>query len=243
MLKNSKFNVYVNSCIANTLTGALIQLNEHEYEAVKNNLHSTLSNESINELYAEGILVHHELDEIALLRHTYLHCKYEGTVSRITICPTLECNFSCPYCYEVRQKGVMGKDVQNKILSFIETLLTGHIKKIVITWYGGEPLLYPAIQCQRLFLAPNVVRQRVKNQSKTIERTVAGRMKRPAAFLFSLHYKKRSSNHDRDLLTKDAQKYHGLSMCPVDSYVRYKLAANRMDQFYSQKNSKKEETE
>ncbi|MDR1821780.1 MAG: radical SAM protein [Oscillospiraceae bacterium] len=149
MLKESKFNVCITSsnefCIANTLTGAVVKIDKRIFDSIKKNDFAEISVSEFNTLQNEGFLIDADLDEIALLRHSYTNCKADKTISHITICTTLECNFACPYCYETRKLGSMDIDVQDNVISFIESILNDGVKKIAVTWYGGEPLLYPTI--------------------------------------------------------------------------------------------------
>ena len=64
----------------------------------------------------------------------------------ITICPTMACNFDCPYCFEKHNSGKMTPEVQENVIRFIEHLLTtAHTEFLKITWFGGEPLLAPDV--------------------------------------------------------------------------------------------------
>lgn len=148
-LEFSKFNILIeherNYCVINTLTSAIIDLEESEYVALKSCDLSYFSDEQIVELKKQGILIEETLDEIALLRNAYFYGKNNNQEAHITICPTLDCNFACPYCYEQRVQGEMEKNIQDNIIVFIENLLIQNVKKIYVVWYGGEPLLYPKI--------------------------------------------------------------------------------------------------
>lgn len=127
------------------MTSAVIKLEENEYNALKNGDFHIFSDNQMLELSNQGILVDKTLDEIALLRHTYFFAKNSDHEAHITICPTLDCNFACPYCYETRKKGKMQLNTQNAILELIEKLLNNNSKKLYILWYGGEPLLCPDV--------------------------------------------------------------------------------------------------
>ena len=60
----------------------------------------------------------------------------------ITICPTLACNFECPYCFATRGRGKMTPEVQDEIVALAGRMLdAGHARRLVITWFGGEPLM------------------------------------------------------------------------------------------------------
>ncbi len=145
MYKTSQFNLYIADnngwCITNTLSGAVIILEKSEYEALRIGNVDYFSLDVQHALNKQGILVDSNLDEIALLRHTYFYCKYEKSEAHLTICPTLECNFACPYCYETEEHGVMNESTQEQIIFFIKNLLSKDVKILYVTWYGGEPLL------------------------------------------------------------------------------------------------------
>ena len=58
----------------------------------------------------------------------------------MTIAPTRECNFACPYCYEPDRDVVyMSDKTEKNIISFMKRF--PKVDRIIITWYGGEPLL------------------------------------------------------------------------------------------------------
>lgn len=145
-LKKSMYNISVNLgddyVIANTMTGAVIKVSSDEWDDyVNNNFHDDFWKEN-------GMVISDEIDEIDLLSKIYNEAKCDKASARVTICPTLDCNFACPYCYEKRKKGVMSLEVQEKILSEIERIYNEGITRIFITWYGGEPLLCKNIVCE-----------------------------------------------------------------------------------------------
>jgi uncharacterized protein len=59
----------------------------------------------------------------------------------ITICPTLQCNFRCPYCFEPNQQdgGIMSPATVARLLAFIRR--HEDVRRLRIAWYGGEPTL------------------------------------------------------------------------------------------------------
>lgn len=148
MLKKSQFNVMIMvdgiNVLANTLTGAIVEFTETEYEVFQHDL-SQLSENDVSYLKNEGFLVENDLNEIGLLRNAYIERKYLNDVANIVIGITLECNFCCPYCFEKRCNGHMDENVQESLITYIETLLEKGIKNLNIDWFGGEPLLYPDI--------------------------------------------------------------------------------------------------
>ncbi len=69
-----------------------------------------------------------------------------GRVVSLTICPTMGCNFDCPYCFENHRAGRMTESVQDDVVALAERMMdaagTGNLS---VTWFGGEPLLAPDI--------------------------------------------------------------------------------------------------
>ena len=64
----------------------------------------------------------------------------------LTICPTMGCNFDCPYCFEDHRRGKMSPEVQDDVVALAERMLdTANAKDIHVTWFGGEPLLAPSV--------------------------------------------------------------------------------------------------
>ena len=64
----------------------------------------------------------------------------------LTICPTMGCNFDCPYCFENHRAGKMSADVQDDVVALAERMLeASDSKNLSITWFGGEPLLAPDV--------------------------------------------------------------------------------------------------
>ncbi len=58
------------------------------------------------------------------------------------ICPTMGCNFDCPYCFEDHGQGKMSAQVQDDVVALAERMLvTSGAKSMKNTWFGGEPLM------------------------------------------------------------------------------------------------------
>ena len=64
----------------------------------------------------------------------------------LTICPTMGCNFDCPYCFEDHGSGKMSPEVQDDVIALAQRMLDASgAKSMHVTWFGGEPLLAPAV--------------------------------------------------------------------------------------------------
>ena len=72
-------------------------------------------------------------------------CAMPHAVS-LTICPTMGCNFDCPYCFENHGKGRMSTEVQDDVIALARRMLdASNAKNLGVSWFGGEPLLAPDI--------------------------------------------------------------------------------------------------
>lgn len=64
----------------------------------------------------------------------------------LTICPTMGCNFDCPYCFEDHFASKMSSEVQDDVVALAKRMLdASSTKDINVTWFGGEPLLAPDV--------------------------------------------------------------------------------------------------
>ena len=69
-----------------------------------------------------------------------------GRAVGFTICPTMGCNFDCPYCFEDHTAGKMSPAVQDDVVTLAERMLDASGgKDVFVTWFGGEPLLAPDV--------------------------------------------------------------------------------------------------
>lgn len=162
LIKPSKYNFIYSidsdtSVVFNSLTTGMIELNKEllHYLGVQQINTDDIPNEkkeSILNLYNEKFLVKEDIDETLVVKHLYHHTQYEMGHLNITIAPTLNCNLKCLYCYEsgIREKNkslYMSDDIQKNIVIYIENIIKRNrdIKKVNVTWYGGEPLLFANI--------------------------------------------------------------------------------------------------
>lgn len=88
-------------------------------------------------LLKEGFVLPVEENETMLLQNKIKDSSINSPL-RITIAPTLSCNFSCWYCYQNKKKSFLSMQQADAIIEFIND---SHRKKVEIKWIGGEPLL------------------------------------------------------------------------------------------------------
>lgn len=94
----------------------------------------------IDEMKKGNFVIEDYIDEIQHLKFRNNMGKFSSNSLGLTIAPTLNCNFKCPYCYEVPKETLMSKKVQEGIISLVEKNAP-NIGRLSITWYGGEPLI------------------------------------------------------------------------------------------------------
>ena len=146
-MKQSKYNIYWNEgsrfIVYNQLTGSTLELNQELYTCLKENNINELDNTIAQELYKAGILCHKDLDEEHIILARNREQRYGNNTIRLTIMPTIDCNFKCWYCYEKHTESVMSDSTANAILIFVEKLLTEKRPiQFQLDWFGGEPLLF-----------------------------------------------------------------------------------------------------
>lgn len=89
-----------------------------------------------------GFLVDDTKDDdlVNILKMRRLTANYAANTLLLTIAPTRDCNFACPYCFEGnRTASLMTEETEDKIVEFIKKHKA--IQSLALVWYGGEPLL------------------------------------------------------------------------------------------------------
>ena len=87
-----------------------------------------------------------DFDERAALETmSRMACAFPHGVG-LTICPTMGCNFDCPYCFENHRPEMMSTKTQDDVISLTGRLIElSNAKSLSVSWFGGEPLLAPEI--------------------------------------------------------------------------------------------------
>lgn len=122
----------------------------HSLLSIDSDLHKALNNNLINEipssiqqrLSSMGFLVDKELNECEIIQTMNLRARYSGDILRVTILPTLNCNFKCWYCYEKHKPSKLSTKSMKAIIEFIAIRLeNSNVNTLVLDWFGGEPLM------------------------------------------------------------------------------------------------------
>ena len=95
-----------------------------------------------------GFIISTNIDETALLLMRNREKIFADKTMRLTINPTLDCNFNCWYCSvesanTVYKKERMSDDTVERIEKFINKLsISNEYTGLHLDWFGGEPLMY-----------------------------------------------------------------------------------------------------
>ena len=83
-------------------------------------------------------------DEVEKVKKISKEIDLSDEAYRLTINPTMNCNFKCWYCYETHVKGSkMSQDIIARTNRFITSVAENPaLKHFALSWFGGEPLLY-----------------------------------------------------------------------------------------------------
>jgi len=138
----------------NALSNMLIELDDPHYNLLEGYLRgqafSDTQENGFGSLLREiHVLVEPGEEENLLLVRQYRRqtsC-FETSRLGLTICPTLRCNFRCPYCFEASQQDglFMSTETQERLIAWIKD--HKNIRALSVAWYGGEPLLAFDIIC------------------------------------------------------------------------------------------------
>lgn len=89
------------------------------------------------------IIIPKELNELQIIQMLNRQHIFDTKSYRLTINPTLECNFKCWYCYENHPAGYMQPGVMRSVVRHINRKISEeNLKYLHLDWFGGEPLLY-----------------------------------------------------------------------------------------------------
>ena len=91
-----------------------------------------------------GFLVPADVGELKAVEERYA-CDLNAGTLMVVVAPTMECNLACVYCFQERAPGQVDATAEDKIAGAIARHLeAGRYKRLVIDWFGGEPLVAEA---------------------------------------------------------------------------------------------------
>ena len=144
--KYSKYNLFTEEpelekvAWLNTLSGSCSEFSNAEYLQTQRILDLPEDDPLIAHYAGRGLITRQ--DETEELRKKYSNACQAHETLILTICPTLACNFDCPYCFEKHIPGRMTPEVMDNLIRFVRRILEKHsFRTLSVLWFGGEPLL------------------------------------------------------------------------------------------------------
>jgi len=153
ILKASKFNHMVEiegeAYLFNALNRGLYRIDPAVVRALKllddgsEAWDTSLKPEYRDRLVDAGYVLADHVNELDRLRGEREAMRLDSSNIMLTIAPTIDCNFGCPYCFEGGDKPRlrMQPDTMEAVVAFANTLITPSTQRLSVTWFGGEPLL------------------------------------------------------------------------------------------------------
>lgn len=150
-MKASGYNIIVEdsqrgeTIIYNSLYGSMAVFENEEFDMAKNILeHPNGVLEDLDEIRAilvsQKYLIDDEVDEMAIIENRKRCGMEDKNRLDLIIMPTLDCNFSCIYCYEDKKPGKMTSETMTVLKKWMSIEIPKY-KLVLLSWFGGEPLL------------------------------------------------------------------------------------------------------
>lgn len=97
--------------------------------------------QEISQLIDNGFICDVALNEQKVLDFLFKKSFFDSTTLSLILVPTMECNFMCPYCFELPHKHMRTDAAYfDKLVKFAQTSFKNY-NHIEISLFGGEPLL------------------------------------------------------------------------------------------------------
>ncbi|MDR2835658.1 MAG: radical SAM protein [Bacteroidales bacterium] len=148
--KLSKYLYVINKCdiviIYNLFNKKIFAITNEKFKLLQDKNFSKLKQEKPHFFTAMeklGVIIPESFNELDYIKMMSRKIIFGQEEYRLTINPTLECNFNCWYCYEQHNNGKMSKETMNAIVEHIKLKIKDKsLKYLNLSWFGGEPLLY-----------------------------------------------------------------------------------------------------
>lgn len=141
--QNNKYFIY------NAISNFLCEVDKSLFMILENkqNMHIELNDLEDNDAWSlllnNKILTENDKDDLLLITAHINQMRRTSEVLNLTLAPTMNCNFNCPYCFETKESGIMSNETIKNIVNLVQNYK--NIKHINLTWFGGEPLLAPQV--------------------------------------------------------------------------------------------------
>ncbi len=184
-------------------------------------------------LITRKIITKNENDDLLQITSSFEMMRRASQSMNLTIAPTMDCNFSCHYCFETKKKGAMDSKIVENIINYVNNM--EQIKEVFVTWFGGEPLLQPEIINQisvgiansdkykysaqiitnGYYLTATNLKMLLKNKVKHVQISLDG--------IFEEHNKTRFSKTDKDSFSKIIKNIDYFHMSDFDLILALRI--------------------
>ena len=128
----------------NSMSNSFAELDEETYQMLKRQKEGAevrIDDEGLLErLKKMRAIVESDDDSFLRLKYLSMYRRMNTHKLALTINPTLDCNFACPYCFEGHHPKIyMTDEVEDGIIEFVKKHKDA--TAVDVTWFGGEPLL------------------------------------------------------------------------------------------------------
>lgn len=138
---NNKHTLLYNSFTGNfvVVKNLLLSLTELSIDVLRKKY-----NAIYHQFIDAGIIIEEHIDEFLLLKERIYNADNNKHEYILHINPTLDCNFSCWYCYEkhIRHSKMQPDTLKSTLLYIDSILLNPTIKHFELGFFGGEPLFF-----------------------------------------------------------------------------------------------------
>ncbi|MDO4811283.1 MAG: radical SAM protein [Eubacteriales bacterium] len=126
------------------MTGHYLELSETEKEQFDTLAITELPLDLFARLWIFGFITC--IDEFSSLRNQTERAaaRLRSSNLTVTICPSTDCNFACPYCIETgrKSKGNMTEETERQVVAFVRQLMEDNrARGLGVVWGGGEPTM------------------------------------------------------------------------------------------------------
>lgn len=145
-MKSSRYNIYHMQddkfYIYHQLSSALIQVDKNLFESLRQSDIAQIETDTIEQLRKMALICDTSVEESDLIVAMNKKARYANQAVRMTIMPTMNCNFNCWYCYESHEKKVMTQENIATTIAFAKNIIEQQRpRQFIIDWFGGESLM------------------------------------------------------------------------------------------------------
>lgn len=153
-MKESAYNIWVpqrtdrgeEEVLFNTLYGSMTSFEAKEAQAVRTIMRTRRppTRKTLLPVFAmlkrQKHLIADTVDELAIISNRRRRGIQDRNRLDVIVMPTLQCNFSCKYCYEKPKASMMSDDTEKAVCAWLAREIPRH-KVLMLSWFGGEPML------------------------------------------------------------------------------------------------------